>query len=96
MSEKQKTNNASSGHTTQAFLLCLSTMLFVHSKSIQVQSCKGNTTGPKGRDAGGGGQILKKQSQGQSAAPPSWEEIKLCGIGSNKNREWGGRGGTVV
>lgn len=34
----------------------------VHSKSIQVQSCKGNTTGPKGRDVAAESRDIEKQS----------------------------------
>lgn len=53
----------------------------VHSKSIQVQSCKGNTTGPKGRDAAAESRGIEKQSQSLiRSAGRKWNG----GIGSDK------------
>lgn len=49
--EKTKTNNSGPDHTTQAFLTLYVRIALVHCKSIHVQSCISDTSGPKGRDA---------------------------------------------
>lgn len=57
-----------------------------------MQSCKGNTTGPKGRDAGGGGQILKNRVRGNRLLHPAGRKLNFVELEAIKTGSGGVEG----